>query len=52
MRLINMHKKEHTGLQEFFGPNSGTWMLIFIHLAILVAVVTIFSNIIEKMANF
>jgi hypothetical protein len=47
-----MHKKQHTGLQEFFGPNSGTWMLIFVHLAILVAVVVVFSEIIEKLGNF
>jgi hypothetical protein len=47
-----MHKKHYSGLQELFGPNSGTWMLIFVHLAILIAVVIVFSEIIARFGNF
>jgi hypothetical protein len=47
-----MNKKQHTGLQEILGPNTGTWMLILIHLAILIALVTIFTDIIARMADF
>jgi len=47
-----MHKKHYFGLQEIFGPNSGTWMLIFVHLAILAAVVIVFSEIIARLGDF
>jgi len=50
--FYEMNKKQHTGLHEILGPNTGTWMLIFIHLAILIALVTIFTNIIARMADF
>ena len=47
-----MHKKPHSVLQEILGPNSGTWMLIMIHLGILAAIVVVFSEIIARMGDF
>jgi hypothetical protein len=48
-----MNKKYyHPIFQHLFGNNTGTWVLIFLHIAILVAVVQLFAEIIRRMQGF
>ena len=48
-----MNKKfQHSGLYYILGPNAGTWVLIFVHLVILFALIILFSSIIAHMQNY
>jgi hypothetical protein len=48
-----MEKKQHHILfEQLFGENKGVWTLIVVHIAILIALVLVFHEIIEKLANF
>ncbi|MBS1501453.1 MAG: hypothetical protein JST32_05295 [Bacteroidetes bacterium] len=48
-----MNKKQHPFvLNEIFGPNTGTWMLIIIHLFILFVLVFVFHDIIVRLQEF
>ena len=47
-----MQKKYFSGLQDFLGPNSGTWALIVVHLFILAAIVFLFGDIISRLESF
>lgn len=48
-----MNKRYHNVfLQQLFGSNTGTWMLIMIHVFILVALVLLFSAIIARMQYY
>jgi len=48
-----MEKKQHHILfDQLFSANKGVWTLIVVHVAILVALVTVFHTIIEKIADF
>jgi hypothetical protein len=45
-------KKEYTAFHYFFVANSGTWMLILVHLMILISLVVLFSSIISRMQYY
>ena len=45
-------KKEYTAFHYFFAANSGTWMLILVHVMILISLVVLFSTIISSMQYY
>jgi len=48
-----MNKKYyHPILQHLFGSNTGTWVLILLHIVILIAIVQLFAEIIHRMQGF